>query len=60
MGSLSLIQSAVTGIFSGSNEVRTFMLPAEGTYYADNIDGMAVLVPDLETNASLLQQYLYS
>lgn len=60
MGSLSLIQSAVTGIFSGSNEVRTFILPAEGTYYADNIDGMAVLVPDLEANASLLQQYLYS
>ena len=60
VSSLSLIKAAVTGIFTGSNEVRTYMLPAEGTYYADTIDGMAVLVPDLEANASMLEQYLYS
>ena len=54
----TLIKTAVSGLLGGGNEIRNYILPAEGTYYADNIDGMDVLVPDLEENARLLRQYL--
>ena len=31
---------------------------ADGTYYGDYIDGMAVLVPDIEANKNYLQGYI--
>ncbi len=39
-------------------ETDSHLLPAEGTYYADNINGMAVLVPDIDANKAALQRYI--
>ena len=39
-------------------EQDTHLIPVEGTYYPDNINGMAVLVPDIEANKSYLQKYI--
>ena len=37
----------------------TYRLPVEGTYTAEIIYGMDVLVPDLQANSEYLQQYIY-
>ncbi len=39
-------------------EVTSQHIPADGTYSNQNIDGMSVLVPDLEENRQLLRQIL--
>ncbi len=36
-------------------EVTTQYIPAEGTYYGANINGMSVLVPDYEANIEILK-----
>ena len=41
-----------------SGDMESYLIPAENTYYADTVDGMAVLVPDLEANKALLKQYI--
>ncbi len=41
-----------------SGDMDSFLVPAEGTYYADTVNGMAVLVPDLEANKKLIQDYM--
>ncbi len=38
---------------------ETYRFPIEGTYSAEIVYGMDVLVPDLEANSRLLQEYLY-
>ena len=38
---------------------ETYRLPVEGTYSAEIVYGMDVLVPDLEMNSKALQEYLY-
>ena len=38
---------------------ETYRLPVEGTYTAEKIWGMDVLVPDLEANSRYLQEYIY-
>ena len=38
---------------------ETYRLPLEGTYSAEIVFGMDVLVPDLEANSKALQGYLY-
>ena len=55
----TFLKTILTGMLSGGNDIQTYLLPAEGTYSSESIDGMAVLVPDLEANAALLHQYLY-
>ncbi len=55
----TFLKTVLTGMLSSGNEIQTYLLPAEGTYSAESIDGMSVLVPDLEANAALLHQYLY-
>ena len=45
------------GIVLGG-EMESHIIPVEGTYYPDTIDGMAVLVPDIEANKTYLQQYI--
>ena len=37
-------------------EVSTFRVPADGAYYDAQIDGMSVLVPDLQKNRELLKE----
>ena len=41
-----------------SGDMESYLIPAENTYYADTVDGMAVLVPDLDANKALLKQYI--
>ncbi len=38
---------------------ETYRFPLEGTYSAEIVYGMDVLVPNLETNSQKLQEYLY-
>lgn len=45
------------GIMS-SGEMKSHIIPAEGTYYGDSINGMSVLVPDLGKNKELLKRYI--
>lgn len=44
--------------FLKGGDMQSYRLPVDGYYYDDYIDGMAVLVPDIESNASLLHQYM--
>ena len=38
--------------------IDSYLIPAEGTYSAENIDGMACLVPDIEANRQLINEYI--
>ena len=46
-------------ILAGGSNIESHLIPAEGTYYGDYIDGMDVLVPDLEQNSVILREYIY-
>ena len=56
MGTLGMSRMAL-GLLTGGDP-ESYQIPAENTYYADNINGMAVLVPDIEANKALIQQYI--
>lgn len=43
----------------GTDEIASYRIPEEGAYTPQTIDGMQVLVPDLEQNRQYLQQILY-
>lgn len=45
------------GILTGG-DMKSHIIPVEDTYYGDYIDGMDVLVPDLEQNKAYLQKYI--
>ncbi len=45
------------GIMTGG-DMKSHIIPVEGTYYGDSINGMSVLVPDLEKNKEYLQRYI--
>ena len=47
---------ALPVIFSGDND--SYLIPADGTYNPTYVDGMAVLVPDIDKNRELIQQYI--
>ncbi len=53
MGMLRLAWGFIKG-----KEVKSYHLPVDGAYYDDNIDGMAVLVPDLDQNRMYLEQFM--
>lgn len=53
---LGMLRMAFGLITSG--EMNSHIVPVEGTYYPDNVNGMAVLVPDLEANKSYFQKYI--
>ncbi|MCI2132213.1 MAG: LCP family protein [Eubacterium sp.] len=42
-----------------SGDMVNYQIPVEGTYYADNMDGADVLVPDMEANSAYLKSYIY-
>ena len=52
-GMISIAFNAMT-----SGDMASHLIPVEGTYYSDTIDGMAVLVPDLAQNQDYLQKYI--
>ncbi len=41
-----------------SSDTKSYIIPADGAYSAQTVNGMAVLVPDLEKNKELIQQYI--
>ncbi len=45
------------GIMTGG-DMKSHIIPVEDTYYGDNINGMDVLVPDLDKNREYLQKYM--
>lgn len=42
-----------------NKDIIQYRLPVDGTYESKRIDGMAVLVPDLEKNKVLLHDFIY-
>lgn len=52
----------VKTIFSGNLELnsKSYRIPVDGGYTSQTINGMSVLVPDLEINSAYLQHYLYN
>ena len=45
------------GIMTGG-DMKSHIIPVEDTYYSDYIDGMDVLVPDMDANRDYLQRYI--
>lgn len=43
----------------GTDEIQSYRIPEDGSYTPRTIDGMQVLVPNLEQNREYLQQILY-
>lgn len=43
----------------GTDEIQSYRIPKDGSYTPQTIDGMQVLVPNLEQNREYLQQILY-
>jgi len=42
----------------GVTNIESNRIPADGTYKMQNVNGMDVLVPDLEQNKAILQEYI--
>ncbi|MBM7583383.1 LCP family protein required for cell wall assembly [Caldicoprobacter guelmensis] len=42
-----------------NKDILQYRIPADGTFKSQYIDGMAVLVPDLEKNKALLHDFIY-
>lgn len=59
LGLLKILSLVKTGLTLDLSEIHSYRIPAEGTYVSDNIDGMAVLIPDLQANQQYLQEILY-
>lgn len=53
--SLTTQASAILG-----NDTQQLAIPADGAYKSDKIRGMAVLVPDIDKNKSLIWKFLYN
>lgn len=43
----------------GKTTIQQFRLPADGTYENKKINGMAVLIPDIQKNTDLLHNFLF-
>ena len=56
MNTMMMIQMAFA--LTANKEMQSYLIPVAGTYSDQNIDGMAVLVPDMDANRSYLQQYM--
>ena len=59
MTNRALLETMFRGLMAGSSDMKTYLIPVEGTYYPDMIDEMAVLVVDLEQNSYYLKEYIY-
>ena len=59
MSGMSMLSLLFRALLLRNSEIENYLIPVEGTYYIDNIDGMDVLVPDLEQNSAYLREYIY-
>ena len=58
MTTKNMLKAGFAYIRCSGGGMNSFYLPAEGTYQATYVDGMAVLLPDIEANKQVLQQYM--
>ena len=58
MSTGNILKAGFAYIRCGKGGMQSYYLPAEGTYQATYVDGMAVLLPDIEANKQVLQQYM--
>ncbi len=58
MTTKNMLKAGFAYIRCSKGGMNSFYLPAEGTYQATYVDGMAVLLPDIEANKQVLQQYM--
>ncbi len=56
LNTMGMIRVGLGIMFNG--EMQSYRIPVDGTYYNDNINGMAVLVPDLAANKDYLEKYM--
>lgn len=54
-----IISYIKTVIMMGTTELTQYRLPVDGTYTNETIRNMKVLVPDIETNAGMLYDFIY-
>lgn len=54
-----MISLGITAVQDGGNAIEQYRLPVDGTYQSKNINGMSVLVPDIEENKRLLYKFIY-
>ncbi len=59
MSNMTLMSLLFRALLLRNSEVENYLIPVEGTYYIDFIDGMDVLVPDLEQNSAYLKEFIY-
>lgn len=55
---MNILKAGFAYVRCAGSGMNSFYLPAEGTYQATYVDGMAVLLPDIEANKQVLQQYM--
>ncbi len=55
-----IISYMKTVVLMGTTELTQYRIPEDGTFTNKTIRGMDVLVPDIETNASRLYNYIYN
>ena len=55
-----IISYMKTIVMMGTTELIQYRLPVEGTFTDETIRSMKVLVPDIETNARMLNDFLYN
>lgn len=59
MSDMTLLSLLFRALLLRNSEIENYLIPAEGTYYIDYIDGMDVLVPDLQQNSAYLRENIY-
>ena len=59
MSDMTLLSLLFRALLLRNSEIENYLIPVDGTFYIDYIDGMDVLVPDLEQNRSYLREYIY-
>ena len=59
MSDRTLLTSMFRALVAGGSNVQNYLIPVDGAYYIDNIDGMDVLVPDIAQNSIYLKEYIY-
>ncbi|MBQ9278949.1 MAG: LCP family protein [Lachnospiraceae bacterium] len=55
---MNILKAGFAYVRCSGGGMKSFYLPAEGTYQSTYVDGMAVLLPDIEANKQALSQYM--
>ena len=55
-----IISYMKTVVMMGTTEINQFRIPEDNTFENNTIRGMKVLVPDIETNTRLLNDFIYN